>query len=44
MNLRKKLVAAAAGLLLAGLILGAGGTSTAQPTPTQMPTTSTTGY
>ena len=45
MNLRKKLVAATAGLLLAGLALGAGGTSTAKPAPTQvMPTTTTTGY
>jgi hypothetical protein len=44
-NLRKKLVATVAGLLLAGLTLGAGGTSTAKPAPTQaMPTTTTTGY
>jgi ABC-type glycerol-3-phosphate transport system substrate-binding protein len=42
-NLRKKLVAAAAGLLLAGLALGAGGTSTAKPAPNQV-TTTTTGY
>jgi hypothetical protein len=45
-NLRKKLVAAAAGLVLAGVALGVGGTSMAKPAPTQMPTptTTTTGY
>jgi hypothetical protein len=44
-NLRKKLVATAAGLLLAGLALGPGGTLTAKPAPAQsMPTTTTTGY
>jgi hypothetical protein len=41
-NLRKKLVATAAGLMLAGLTLVAGGTSTAKPMPAQMPTPTTT--
>lgn len=44
MKARKKLVAAAAGLLLAGLGLVAGGTSTAKPVSAEMPTTTTTGY
>ena len=44
MKARKKLVVAAAGLLLMGLGLVAGGTSTAKPVTAEMPTTSTTGY
>jgi hypothetical protein len=51
MNVRRKVIALGAGLLLAGLAFGAGGTSTAKPPsagppgPAQMmPTTTTTGY
>lgn len=48
MNVRRKLIAFGAGLLLAGLAFGPGGTSTAKsssPGPAQAyPTTSTTGY
>jgi hypothetical protein len=40
-KLRQKLVAATAGLLLAGLVLAAGGMSTANPVPTQSSTTTT---
>jgi hypothetical protein len=40
-KLRQKLVAGATGLLLASLVLVAGGTSTADPVPTQQPTTTT---
>jgi hypothetical protein len=51
MNVRRKLIALGAGLMLAVLAFGAGGTSTTMPAsaggsgPAQvMPTTTTTGY